>query len=136
MYDLLFVYRLVVSTGFFSRAQKTQKTLTRSKSTVMSHDGSQDLIVNMWTCLFTEKFYLDKYCFNLKRLNYYIILFICSLTIMISLGHRLESILNSPPPPYPFSIIDNSVKVIMSGDHHTLQEGDKSRVLGDDFYNT
>lgn len=68
-------------------------------------------IVNIWTCLFNENFYLDKYCVNLKRLNNYILLFICSLTIMISWGHRLESILISPPPPYPFSIIDNLVKV-------------------------
>ena len=42
MYDLLFVYRFVVFYGvFFLEHKKT--TLKRSKSSVMSDDGSQEL---------------------------------------------------------------------------------------------
>lgn len=108
---------LLFSTVCFSRAPK--KTPNNSETQQMKCNvlwwlsGSpwNSFIVNIWTCLFNENFYLDKYCVNLKRLNNYILLFICSLTIMISWGHRLESILISPPPPYPFSIIDNLVKV-------------------------
>ena len=117
VYDLLFVYRFVVFYGvFFLEHKKTPKNFDTQQINCnvpwwLAGSPWNDLIVNMWTCLFTETFYLDKYCFNLQRLNYYIILFICSLTIMISLGHRLESILISQPQPYPLSIIDKSVKV-------------------------
>ena len=118
VYDLLFVYRFVVFYGvfFLEHKKNPQKNFDTQQINCnvpwwLSGSPWNDLIVNMWTCLFTEKVYLDKYCFNLKRLNFYILLFICSLTIMISLGHRLQSILISPTPPYPLSIIDNSVKV-------------------------
>ena len=117
---------------FLEHQKKTQQSWNAAKKCNvpwwLSGSPWNSFIVNIWTCLFTENFYSDKYCVNLKRLNNYILLFICSLTIMISLRAQVRIDPHFPTQTLPilhhWQFSEGKVQCyIMSGDQHTLQEG-------------